>query len=596
MLKKINNNKPTLAESINYETELKDYRFVQIFSGVGSGKNYFIERFLEGDAERGIPKKTVLIITSRKAKVQEVLADNKTDIESRVRQQWDEYYHYCDDCKLYDEDKVRTIVDDWGEHRIYQKSVVCTNAFVEQYLKYIYNPQCAYTHLWELFDIIIIDEVHSVVMDATYQSAPFYIHELVNEIIYRHKQADENPTVCKRPQCEQIIMMTGTDDPIRSFSVPKSGATVIDRMDVCKRVQPRNVRFIEMKEAKEKIAVQLATGERIVYFQNHTTLPNAFCENTEIDPSLVVPSFSKEEKRNLMKKENERLYKKMEAVERSICESGTIPQEVKLFLTTGRNKEGININDEDIKAMYVESHLFSDIVQMAGRVRTGVEDLYIIVDSTGYASKESKFDMHYTRKRIVGSLAHPETGSANEEFKYLCKKHGVEGLFNNRDSEESVQNHKELADYVKFVHERYPFVKYSYFDNVFKYYSLKSYAMRYQRKSLVKFNQVIKNTDECVEELKKWFPEATIHPYYSNEMKAWDIFCKYVPVIEGAIYSESELLALKKELQAECYSDLNSLQAMLNKFTDLTMKRVSNTKKNPGYKKRRFIRRQSTAA
>ena len=581
--------KPTLTESIKYEEEMKGHRFVQIYSGVGSGKNYFVERFLEGDEEHGIPKKTVLIITSRKAKVQEVLADSKTTIEAHVRQQWDEYFHLYEDGESYDEDKIRVISSDGGTYRIYQQSVICTNAFIEQYLKYIYCPEDVVTHLWELFDIIIVDEVHSMVMDATYQSAPFYINELINEVELRHKQADENPLICRRPLCEQVIVMTGTNDPLKTLHLPKEHSVVIDRMSTCKNVQPENVRFISLTDAKTQIAKQLATGERIVYFQNHTNLPAEFCEGTAINPNVVVPSFSKDEKRRLLKHENKMLHKRMEKLEESLRKFGVIPQDIKLLLTTGRNKEGINIYDTDIKTMYVESHLFNDIVQMAGRVREGVQDLYVVVDSKGYSYSESKWERLHTKRRIVGNSKDLTAGAANQEFKSLCGKENLqEELFNNRDSLFVVHECEELEEYVDFIHGKYPYTRYSYFDNVFKYYDVKETGLLYQLKSLAEFNRTLENPQECVKKFQELFPDATIHPYYSVDMKAKMTFDRYIPNT-NATYDETILIALRDELKRKYYPELNQLQDMLNRFSNLKCVRLSNNKEREGYKKRKFI-------
>ncbi len=586
------NKKITLTEAISYDEEIKGHPIVQIFSGVGSGKNYFAERFIEGDEQHGIPKKTVLIITSRRAKVDEVIAEGKVDIKKSISKKWDMFYHLYEDDEPYDEDKVRTIIDFWGTHKVYQESVICTNAFIEQYLRYIYSPDYAVTHLWELFDVIIIDEVHSVITDATYQSAPFYIHELVNEFIKRHKLADENPLTGRRPLCEQIIMMTGTQDPLNCLKLSEEYSTVIDKMNICKRVQPKNVRFITLKDAKVQIADQLAAGERIIYFQNHTDLPTEFCKGTSIDPTVVVPSFSKDEKRRLMKKENRDLHNRMEALEKSLREDSLVPHDVKLFLTTSRNKEGINIEDKDIKIMYVESHILSDIEQMTGRVREGVDDLYIIVDSIGYKDNEHWFESDYERKEIAGS-----DGAANRYFKFLCNKKGNRSdLYRNRESSTNIQCHKELVNYMNMIHGKYSNIKYSYFDNEFKHYFIRKLARDYQRKSLVLFNIILANPKACLRALKKRFPDSEIHPYYSVDMKAMNIFNKYIPDVDSKTYDNSVIEALKKELQKECYPELNKLNYMLARFCDFEWKRVSNTKGNKGYNKIRFVRRAELVA
>ena len=40
---------PHLSDAISYETDIKPHRYVHIYAGVGSGKNTFINRFVNGD-------------------------------------------------------------------------------------------------------------------------------------------------------------------------------------------------------------------------------------------------------------------------------------------------------------------------------------------------------------------------------------------------------------------------------------------------------------------------------------------------------------------------------------------------------------------
>lgn len=88
-----------LAELIDYSRDIEPYSFVQIFAGVGSGKNTFIENLIRGDytvrAADGTTKKgkplTVLLITSRRAKVNETLSENDLNIGGNIRE-WDDRY------------------------------------------------------------------------------------------------------------------------------------------------------------------------------------------------------------------------------------------------------------------------------------------------------------------------------------------------------------------------------------------------------------------------------------------------------------------------------------------------------------------------
>ena len=75
---------PHLSDAISYETDIAPYRIIEIFSGVGSGKNTFVNRFVTGDPERKIPQMTVLVITSRSSKVSEQLADTHVSYAAKI--------------------------------------------------------------------------------------------------------------------------------------------------------------------------------------------------------------------------------------------------------------------------------------------------------------------------------------------------------------------------------------------------------------------------------------------------------------------------------------------------------------------------------
>ena len=591
----MNEDKLYLSDAIDYNRDIKGNRFVQIFSGVGSGKNTFVEQFIKGNEEMEIPQKTVLIITSRKSKVQETLSDDDLDITGKIKAKWDSYHFVMtndddipEDIDDIDPMFIRTLSDSWGESKVYQKSVICTNAFIESYLKYVYVSDDVTTHLWELFDIIVIDEYHSIVLDASYQSAPFYIKELIEEFKLRHELADKGEGM--RPLCEQIIMMTGTPEPIEMVEMPEEYTKVIDMRGICKNVQPEQICFIERKEAKKQIAEQIKYGYRAVYFENHTDLPKKFCNNTDIKPEDVAVSFSKQEKRAKLKKNDEYTYNRMVDVEKSITNTGLIPHDVKLFLTTGKNKEGINIRNEDVQFMYVESHIFSDIAQMAGRVREGINNLYVIVDAEPFENDESKYEELFSAEKIAMQHDNQVLGAANEYFEALCKRLGLDELYLKRETISTVMSQMELKEYVDFIHEKFPYIRYSYFDNYFKFYELRSKGKKYQEKSISEFADIMMNKEKCVEVFKKWFPDSEIEPYENNDFRAKLIFEKYIPDI-NVEYSEEVVNAMIAELQAQCYPKLKKLQAMLNRCTDnLKWSRRHNNKGRAGYDRISFVK------
>lgn len=82
-------------------------------------------------------------------------------------------------------------------YSIRQRSCVTTNAKVEYDLRKWYSAFDPRLQPWNRFDMIIVDEVHSLFSDATYQSASFYVRRLIEEILQRSK-------TCK------VIVMTGS--------------------------------------------------------------------------------------------------------------------------------------------------------------------------------------------------------------------------------------------------------------------------------------------------------------------------------------------------------------------------------------------------
>lgn len=577
----------TVLDVIDYPS-IANTPFVQIYAGVGSGKSYFAERFIEGDEEHGIPKKTVLIVTSRRSKVDQTLSDKALDISSKLTGTWGEY-HWVLGEGAHDkgvQEHVRTLESDWGTYQVFQKSTICTNAFLEAYQKKIYYAEDITTHLWELFDIIIIDEVHSVVMDATYQSAPFYVRELVNETIHRWKLAKDDPKHYAAPMCKQIILMTGTPDAIQNFSVPR-GAVKLDLMTECRNVQPENVHPIKKEQVADKIVKQINAGSRIVYFGNHTKTAEEFCKDTSIPVEVVATSFSKEEKRNGLDAQEK---EKMERVEASIRENESIPADVKLFVTTAKNKEGINITDNDIDIMYIESHVGSDVIQMAGRVRNGVKHLYIVTDSEGVYDQEWKNEaeiiefMTPNKQPSKKDKNKDKTLNFNSFFEWLCDREDINGLYNHReDAQSAVYKHKELATCINQLCSRFPYLQYSYFQNRFLYYSLRKTGKKYVRNKNEEFGEIGEGEKSFWDVVHEWFPEANITRKKSPKAESQELLNNFLEKHPDKRCTEDEQEALHKQLEKIWGGKNTYLNTLLRRFCTIEIKRKGKDRKSENY-------------
>ena len=73
--------KKTVCEVLKYEKDIVPYPVIKIYSGVGSGKSYFAGKMITGSEEYGIPEHHVLIITSRRAKVEETLKELDVEVK-----------------------------------------------------------------------------------------------------------------------------------------------------------------------------------------------------------------------------------------------------------------------------------------------------------------------------------------------------------------------------------------------------------------------------------------------------------------------------------------------------------------------------------
>ena len=133
-----------VSEVLDYRRDIKGKRLIRLSAGVCSGKNQWIVQIAKSE-----PDLRILIVTSRKntviAQAEKLNAGTFLDLD-----------------KLIDEDL-------WGKPSAFAyKRVVCTNAGIEKFFKKCFNPKDERSHLWRKFNLVVIDEVHSLTMDATF--------------------------------------------------------------------------------------------------------------------------------------------------------------------------------------------------------------------------------------------------------------------------------------------------------------------------------------------------------------------------------------------------------------------------------------------
>ena len=169
--------------------------------------------------------------------------------------------------------------------------------------------------------------------------------------------------------------MTGSVAPMKKLSL-LAEPHVIDRMEECINVRPKNIHFMSMEDARAQLVKQVEAGEKVVYFCNHTPSIGDFIKDTAIDAAKVAISFSKKEARDKLAKAAPEIFARMERVEKTIADDHLIPDDILLWLTTSRNKEGINIEnlinkskgDNAVTVVEVMGDIAQDIAQAVNAI------------------------------------------------------------------------------------------------------------------------------------------------------------------------------------------------------------------------------------
>ena len=187
----------------------------------------------------------------------------------------------------------------------------------------------------------------------------------------------------------KVLLMTGTPEPLRFLlQQKKDNYTVFDCFDKCINVVPKKIVIIEKKTAINYIR-NLSDDEKTIYYSNSAqrivkgkkSLVNQLCDNDSLNRKLIAISMS-ETRATEHESDYTGLKKLCLETKDYIVQKNKLPEDKKVLLTTSTLKEGINIKDESIKVAFIESHLLSDIQQFAGRVRDGLDTLYVIADAS----------------------------------------------------------------------------------------------------------------------------------------------------------------------------------------------------------------------
>ena len=205
---------------------------------------------------------------------------------------------------------------------------------------------------------------------------------------------------------------------------------------------------------------------------------------------------SKEKRKALSKSEKAQIVD----IDNSLSEHSLIPEDIQFFVTTSRNKEGINIKNKDYHHMFIETHMMYDAVQMAGRVRQGVDNLYIISNSDQLVNGVDTMDVLFSQKVMVENNRAFE--SENIANKYLIQSYPV------TDIKAREKRREQIRHYVKYIEKRFPYVRYNVFNEAFEFFSIKEKAEKSELAQQEAFEKILLADDN--EYISCWFPNSAI--------------------------------------------------------------------------------------
>lgn len=481
--------KKHLKDVLNFEKDVKPYKIVQINAGVGAGKSSWIE---------SIDNQRILLITSRA-----ITANVQAERFGAGR--W-----------IKRDDMM--VMHFYSSKGLTYKYIV-TNAVIERYVKEIYDVRDEKTYLWNYFDLIILDEAHSLIADASFSNAPFHVYDFLYQAEYRG--------TC------HLIFMTGTPEPIADIFTPKTtnGGEYkkYDFFNDCVNVVPQKVTLFPYCKIAKKLYNELTEGKRIIYFANTISGIKKIHEQliaSGIAENKIGVTFA-QGKSSGKNEFRERKRETAEYLQEYIRKNEVIPQEIQILLTTSVNREGININDDNIDEMFAESSEKTELIQMAGRVRKGVQELSVLYDvPRDYKPRWAAFERDINSECIesVNSVA----ASYFEQF------------FDGTKNDERL-----VSDVVCEVEQQFSYIRYSYFEHKFCFYAAKAQE-EHSRDDDERLIKKCIDTWDQVDEFQRLFCGE------ENLNTGRELFQKWFPM------SEVELVEIKTE-KSELLIDVEQL-------------------------------------
>lgn len=325
------------AETLDFDLSNTEKNLVLITAGVGAGKNTWVQQCLTKELEG---YDNILFITSRKLIKKQMLKD--IDFS-----------------------------DDFFECFNYRSNYVITHHSLKKFFKDYTSFQ---NLLNQQFKYIVIDEVHSIIADAGYTDTAFYLYTLIKYYISNGIR---------------VICLSATTDKVIHFFDMFKNFRHFDFTEECKNVKPKSVRVISKEKAFNLLA-QANSKNKMLYMANSVTdicrsyykkLTKDFKVSSSSIGIVISENRCSKEKNSTNNTDLKNCLNNMSSLVEYIVEKEQFPENTNIVLSSSRIREGVNIKDDNIKAMFCEAHSYIDIAQFSGRYRNNIDTLYIIHDT-----------------------------------------------------------------------------------------------------------------------------------------------------------------------------------------------------------------------
>lgn len=207
------------------------------------------------------------------------------------------------------------------------------------------------------FSSIVIDEVHCLLADS-FADATYYLAKFIEAI----------------PKTVKVIAMSACINWIRSQRIFE-GWNYQDYRETCISTKPKKIIMAKPDDLESILQTARPDNRIICYCQSARQAYQLETEYIEKGiPSLAITSQS-----DVRPKESNITAKEEEELEEVLVKSKKFPDSIHIIFTTSKLREGVEIKDDNVKAVVTELFDSVSLVQVAGRVRHGVEKLIVIV-------------------------------------------------------------------------------------------------------------------------------------------------------------------------------------------------------------------------